>query len=274
MDEAIGMGVFNITFTGGDPMLRKDIYSLISHVRDTGRAISTMFTPGVRLAGRAAQLKDAGLYSVYVILSNVSPEKHDEMVGTPGTFELAVRGIRECIDSGILTGIATYVTRERLNDGTIDQLIDFAGELGVHEVLLSDPLPTGKMLRNEQFILDKAERERLVAMQKDYNTRPKGTKIFTNSCVKGPTGVGCVAGNKWVHVTAVGEVSPCDYTPLSFGNVKNGGLAPVWNRIQRHATYSRHSDECRIQDYAFRRRYIDRIPEGAVLPYPIDRVES
>jgi MoaA/NifB/PqqE/SkfB family radical SAM enzyme len=267
---ATSMGCFNITWTGGDPVLRKDLAELTRFTREHG-AINTMFTPATTLADRAHELAEAGLYSVYVILQSPDDKKHDELVGDKGAKKRAKAAIKACLDEGIYTGVGTYMDAGRLRDGTVESLIDYAEELGCQEILLSDPIPTGRILRREDMVLTQDDRDILVGLQKHHNLERKdGIKVFTNSCVKGPEGVGCIAGRKWVHVTAVGEVCPCDYSPFSFGNVRDEPFKKIWRRMVKHPVYRKSTDLCRMQDPVFRRRFVDAIPEGATLPYPID----
>ena len=74
-------------------------------------------------------------------------------------------------------------------------------------------------------------------------------------------------------MTAQGDVTPCDFTPLSFGNVADEPLATIWRRMTTHPEYRRHSVACRMQDPGFRARYIDPIPPGSSLPHPIAELD-
>jgi len=54
-------------------------------------------------------------------------------------------------------------------------------------------------------------------------------------------------------------------------------LRQIWKKIRRHPEYGRWRESCRMQNPAFRKRYIERIPENAELPYPIymlDKTEN
>jgi MoaA/NifB/PqqE/SkfB family radical SAM enzyme len=89
--------------------------------------------------------------------------------------------------------------------------------------------------------------------------------------VNGPAGVGCYAGWFQFYGTACGDITPCDFTPLSFGNVREAPLADIWRKMTSHPAYSEHWDHCRMQDVDFRTCYIDRIPDTGPFPFPIDR---
>jgi DUF1009 family protein len=70
-----------------------------------------------------------------------------------------------------------------------------------------------------------------------------------------------------LHVTSQGDVCPCDYTPLAFGNVKDRSLAEIWDEMSSHPAYGKPPELYRMQDVGFRRRYIDGLPDDAALPY-------
>ena len=61
-----------------------------------------------------ARLKAAGLYGVFVSLDHADPARHDQNRERPGLFEKAARGLELCRKAGILTGISTYATREKI----------------------------------------------------------------------------------------------------------------------------------------------------------------
>ncbi|HDZ17367.1 MAG TPA: hypothetical protein ENH75_03710, partial [archaeon] len=69
--------------------------------------------------------------------------------------------------------------------------------------------------------------------------------------------------------SAYGDVAPCDFTPLSFGNIRNQTLREIWRKIVRHPAYNHRATFCRMQNPKFRNLYIDPIPDNALLPYNI-----
>jgi MoaA/NifB/PqqE/SkfB family radical SAM enzyme len=95
------------------------------------------------------------------------------------------------------------------------------------------------------------------------------TQTWTNSGLGFSRFIGCLAANWQFHITAQGDFTPCDFTPLTFGNVRTEAVKDLWERMLGHPAYSKHQLSCRMQDSLFRKRYIDQIPEGAELPYAI-----
>lgn len=267
--QAENLGCYNIVFTGGEPLLRPDIFDLVAAV-DREKAHPMMFSNGILLnETNVAKLQEAGLYSLFVSVDDPRPEVHDELRARPGGFDKTVEGIRQAVEGGILVGISTYATPEDVREGRPQQIIELGRELGVHEVTVFDTVPTGKLLPLEQDgLLTEADKDKLIAMQDEYNAKEGYPHVVTQAFVNGPQGTGCFAGHAQFYMTAFGDVTPCDFTPLTFGNIRDDSLLDIWNRFLSHPAYENRCDHCRMQDPEFRRQYIDDIPDDVLLPWP------
>lgn len=276
--ESIALGVNNVTFTGGDPLLRKDLETLVCSV-PSEKAVVQVFTNGLGLDGkRAASLKAAGVYGVQVSLDSPNSDEHDRLRKKKGTFLAVKNGVRAARDVGLLIGLSTYATRESIRERKLSRLTALAAEWGVHEVSVFDVIPTGRLLHSDSLILDKESRLALMeearVLNKGYNNRPRVvTQSWTNSGTGFARSFGCLAGNYQFHVSAYGDFTPCDFTPLSFGSVRTQPIAALWEKITTHPAYCKHRDDCRMQSPDFRKQYIRSIPEHAGLPFPIEELK-
>jgi MoaA/NifB/PqqE/SkfB family radical SAM enzyme len=271
--QAERLGIVNIVFTGGEPLLRKDLPDLIAAV-NRDEANPMMFTNGQLLDDEHVEkLARAGLYSMYVSLDSVDPETHNRLRRTPGLFQQAVAGIRRVRDAGIFVGISTYATREKVRTGEIRRMIELGRELGVHEVTVFDVVPTGKLMGEAaSILLSEADKDVLIEMEYDFNSQPGLPAVITQARINGPRGSGCFAGYFQFYMTAYGDITPCDFTPLCFGNVREQDVATIWAAMTSHEAYNHREPRCRMQNLDFRARYVDAIPDDAPLPYPVDRV--
>ncbi len=270
--QSQALGVVNIVFTGGEPLLRQDICELITAV-DQDEAIATMFSNGLMLsADRIARLQEAGLFSLMVSLDHPDPAQHDRMRRSPGCWQRAVAGINRCLEAGLLCGISTYATPQRLRGGEVMAMVELGRRLGVPEITIFDVVPTGRLLREEErALLTEADKQELCALEEEINARAGYPHVITQAHVNGPTGAGCYAAWFQFYSTAYGDVMPCDFTPLSFGNIRKQSLAEIWETMTSHAAYCARSSHCRMQDRAFRRQWIDRIPTRGPFPFPIEQ---
>jgi MoaA/NifB/PqqE/SkfB family radical SAM enzyme len=269
------LGVVNIILTGGEPLLRKDVYELLSFI-NKDEAIAMIFTNGLLLTDEnVSRLCDAGLFSLNVSLDAPEAEAHDAMRRAPGCFDRALEGIQRCLAAGLLCGISTYATPERVRTGKVMEMVELGRKLGVHEVTIFDVVPTGRLIReDESSLLTEQDKQYLCELEEDINGRTGWPHVITQAHVNGPTGAGCYAGWFQFYSTSYGDVMPCDFTPLGFGNVREEPLRVIWERLISHASYCERSDHCRMQDKAFRHQWIDRIPAHGPFPYPIAALEA
>jgi len=276
IDDSLDMGVTIIAFTGGEPLLRKDIYELIAYV-DQNKAMPIMFTNGLLLTDENIdKLADAGLYTLFVSLDSPNPEEHDQLRGMPGLYETAVRGLKRMKSRGVFVAISSYANRSGTEKGMYKKLYKLAQELGVHNLILFDSVPTGKLLKDTSEVLTPEQREEITKYSEYiFNNSiipPLSSQSWQNSVEGYLAGIGCLAGNIQYYVSAYGDVSPCDFSPLSFGNIRHESLKDIWRKITDHPAFSYRAQFCRMQHEKFRQCYIDPLPDDSPLPYPIDKL--
>ncbi len=250
LGQAVDLGTTCVILTGGEPMTFPRVYDLIAGV-DRSRSICTMFTNGELLVEKSvARLKAAGLYGVFVSLDNPDPAMHDENRRRPGLFEKAARGLELCRKAGILTGISTYATREKMQSGEMDRLMDVARDLGVLEVFLFDVIPTGRLSDQRECLLTDGEAAQIVEFRQRYmekNDYPRIVHQTMFASIAYPcVAEGCPAAMVQVHLRANGDVSPCDFTPYSFGNIRKQSLREIWETMAGNPLYAEPSARCRL----------------------------
>ena len=267
--QCVDLMVGSVVLTGGEPMVRDDLPELVSHVRDCD-ATPQIFTSGYYLErDRVRELKDAGLQVAFVSLDSPDAEEHDRGRGVPGLFERATSGLRYAAREGISTGISTFATSQAVRNRHVERFFELGRDLGVREITVFDVTPTGKMIDRDDLLLSPADHRHLSELQEGQFVRRDGPKIVTMSYVNETDIIGCFGGKYQIHITHDGYVTPCDFVPLHFGNVREEPLRLIWNRMRAHPEYRKKTVSCRMQDPEFRRRYIKKIPADAPLPYPM-----
>ena len=276
IDDAQKLGVTIIAFTGGEPLVREDIFELISHV-DKRKAMPVMFTNGQFLTdGNVEKLTEAGLYSLFLSIDNPNPEEHDKLRGMPGLFKTAIEGLKKVKSKGIFAGFSSYATRSGTEKGLYKKIHELAIELGLHNIILFDCVPTGNMIHDTSEMLTFELRDELhkysAEVFKNKIIPPLSSQAWQNSVEAYLSGIGCLAANIQLYASAYGDIAPCDFTPLSFGNIRNEPLKKIWMRMVKHPAYNHRSPFCRMQNKEFRHFYIDPIPDDAYLPYHINKL--
>lgn len=274
VQECLAAGCGNVTFTGGEPLLAPGLEELVAAV-PADLAVTQVFTNGRALTdARAASLAAAGLHAVQVSVDSPYPAEHDRRRGLEGAFAAAERAVVAARRAGLLVGMSTYATSESVRRRDVLALARLAAEWGACELSVFDAIPTGRLLRHPQVVLSRSERIALVLQARQAN-KASGrrlrvvTQTWTNSGVGFARLIGCLAGHCQFHITSGGEFQPCDFMPITMGNVRDDPVETLWRRTCRHPAFRRHSGRCRMQSPAFRRRYIEAIPDGVALPYPM-----
>lgn len=279
VEESLALGVNNITFTGGEPLLFRDLEQCISAVPQE-LAVVQVFTNGLALdLRRATSLKAAGTYAVQISLDSADPEEHDRLRGKKGAFQSVANAVANALEVDLLVGLSTYATNRSIENGSLKGIVELAAEWGVREVSVFDVIPTGRLLRQEEIMLTAESRRFLrkleLACNKSTNGSPRmSTQSWTNSGRGFAKSFGCLAGNYQFHISACGDLMPCDFTPISFGSVRDHSVADLWKKLATHPAYCRHQDQCRMQSLEFRNKYIHPIFLNAPLPVSIEEFES
>jgi len=242
------LGVSMIGFTGGEPLHREDLGDLVGTV--DSRSVSLLFTSGHGLAsGRAEQLRQRGLFGCAVSLDHHTAPEHDKRRGYPGAFGHAVSAVEASREAGLYTMIQLVATPENIEDAEMARYLELAGGLGVHEIRLLEPMPAGKLLDEESGCWITCEqREQLRRLHRRTNRSRHLPKVSAFAEIEHGDLYGCGAGFQHMYIDAEGNVCPCDFVPVSFGNVKDEPVKAIWERMNR--AFARPRRTCFLMDNA------------------------
>ena len=233
ISELKAMGVFWLGLTGGEPLLQEDIVSIIQSASD-GCAVK-LFTTGSPLSPQLAQdLRKAGLFSVSVSLDHWREEEHDRARGTKGAFQQALRAIEIFKNLGSLhVGVSAVLSREMIRRGEVDEFLQFLTGLEIHEAWLSEAKPSVEAFWDKNLVVTEEDRKTLVNLQDRYNSQGRITVNYLGH-FEGREHFGCNAGHKMVYIDAFGEVSPCVFIPMTFGNVRETSIQEIYADMRRY----------------------------------------
>ncbi len=262
------LGVSIIGLTGGEPLLRDDLEQVIRSVDPC--SVTLLFTTGDGFTDtRAAALKASGLFGVAVSLDHYDANAHDLRRGRTGAFATAVEAIRRSRRLGFYTMIQLVATRDLANPGTLDRYLALARQLDVHEIRVLEPMPTGLLVdQGPAACLAAAERQVLRQAHLRANRARRLPKVSSFAQIESPEMYGCGAGFQHLYIDAGGHVCPCDFTPISFGNILREPLADIWRRM--NAAFARPRACCFLLQHADALR---RAFDGE-LPIPYEKVRQ
>ncbi|MDW7672083.1 MAG: radical SAM/SPASM domain-containing protein [Bacillota bacterium] len=222
-----------IGLTGGEPMVREDIFDLVKAIDQ--RSTAMLFTSGYRLTKeRARELKRNGLFSIGISLDSHDRKVHNRNRSDQHAFDMALQALQNAREAGLYVMVQTVVLKENLGEDPLCKLFKLAKDHGAHEVKLLEPILSGKLLNEanlDEVLFDVAARKKLIDIQHQANKRRVFPKISTFAYTESEEKFGCGAGTQHAYISANGDLYPCDFVPMRFGNVTENSVKTLWREM-------------------------------------------
>ena len=260
VDQIAEFGNPILVFTGGDPMMRRDLEQLIRYASQE-KGLRTSLTPSstaLVTKKRLRSVMDAGIRRIALSLDGPNAEIHDSFRGFSGSFQRTMEILQDAQDVGLSVQVNTTVTK--INLPYLDEMVPFLEKYGAVQWSLFFLVPVGRariedmispqeheQVYNWLYDLSKtapfdvkatnAQPYRRVAIQraraeqqaKDVALQGAGFQYADglNRPVKGVND-----GKGVVFISHVGEVYPTGFFPLSAGNVRNRSIVDIYRNSQ------------------------------------------
>lgn len=231
-----GVAYFNVE--GGEPMLLFDRLERLLQVIDRRGEVWVNTTGDSLSPDKMARLKALNVLGVMVSIHASTPEAHDAFTGVPGSFEKARQALRAFKAAGFATAINSVLSEKDVLAGGIDSLMEVAKSLSCDYVQLIHPKPAGAWLGKHSGmqmtseLVAKIQERHLhynLAVAKSYPGL--AAQVFEES----ELALGCTSGGvDRFYLNAHGEVQPCEFLNVSFGNVKDEPFAAILARMRSH----------------------------------------
>jgi heme b synthase len=280
-------------FTGGEPLLREDIFEIASYATHKGLRVVMAVNGTLLNAKKARSAKQAGIQRVSLSLDGATAEAHDRFRGVIGAFAGAMEGIRYLRESSIDFQINTTVTQRNVSEiGDILQLAIRLGAVALHIFLLV-PVGRGRDLVGEEVTSDAyertliwlAEQEAKVPLQIKATCAPQYHRIIHQQVnikdrKKGRVGLhaftrGCLGGITFCFISHLGNVQPCGYLEILGGSIREKPFEEIWTKADvfqqlrninhlkgkcGQCEYRVVCGGCRARAYAFNNDYLGEEP--------------
>lgn len=245
--QNLGVGI--IGFTGGEPLLRKDLEEIIATIDN--RSISFIFSNGYSLSyEKAKDLKKAGLFGVGISIDSLFKENHDKKRRYIGAYENSINAMRNSKKAGLYTMAQTVCTKEMLNSKEIYELARYLKTVGIDELRILEPIPCGALLINKDEIFNLEDKKKLINLHIEFNKNKEYPKTSVFPYIESKDQFGCGAGVQHSYIDNEGNFMPCDFVPEAFGNVLNEDIKDIWNKIHKKLgkaktyCYAKKCDKC------------------------------
>ncbi|MEJ6949817.1 putative heme d1 biosynthesis radical SAM protein NirJ2 [Natronospora cellulosivora (SeqCode)] len=240
LNEIAKAGFKIMIFSGGEPLLRDDIYQLVEHAASLGMR-PVFGSNGMFITKEVAhKLKVAGTAGMGISLDSVKPEVHDEFRQLKGAWQQAVSGIKNCIEAGIRVQINTTITD--INYDEFEDITDFVIDLGVkaHHPFFLVPTGRGKEIEQDSIRAKRYHQmiDRIMEKQKDVEIELKPTcapqfmVVAKEKEMKMRYSRGCIAGTAYCCILPNGDVHICPYLPVKVGNIREIPFSKIWSEAE------------------------------------------
>ena len=238
-----------IILTGGEPLLRSDIYDIARYGTRLGMRMVMALNGTLITDTVARQLVDAGIQRISVSLDGSSAETHDRFRQVKGAFEGTLRGIDLLKKAGMEFQINTTITKTNLDE--IPRIQELAVDLGAvaHHIFLLVPTGRGKYIVDQE--INAAEYESTLnwfydqrdktPLQLKATCAPHYYRILRQRAKKDGISVtfkshgldavtrGCLGGIGFCFISHRGIVQPCGYLDLNCGDLRQSTFGEIWN---------------------------------------------
>jgi len=235
IDEMKTLGTEMLILTGGEPLLRKDIYDIAQYASRQGIWV-VMGTNGVLVTDKVVEkMIECGVQGVAISIDSLEPAKHNHFRGGPNAWEHSVRALDICRANGLEVLVQTTVME--MNYAEIPQMLAFAREKGAWSFNLYFLVQTGRGQQMNDLSSERTETmlSNLVDWQDQYRPMlvrskcaPQFKQIAYERGLGGLESGGCMAGTQYCRITPQGDVTPCPYMTLVAGNVRDQSFGEIW----------------------------------------------
>lgn len=256
-----------LVLTGGEPLLREDIFRLASRASKLGLS-PVIGTNGTLLTDETIKrLVGSGVQGIGVSLDSLAPEIHDRIRGVAGAWAKTINGIEALSGSAVPFQLQFTVTRENLKE--LPAFMEYAESTGAKAVNYFFLVCTGRGQKATDLTPEEYESalKSIALKEEEYRgrimvrarcaphlMRVAGESDPESALLKGSTS-GCIAGRGYLRISPEGFVTPCPYIPVRDGSpsLKDKPLSEIWEKGRefeslRNPAYKGRCAECEYSE--------------------------
>ena len=241
LDQTADIGALDVCFTGGEPLLRADIVHLVGYASSKA-LLPKINTNGLLLTSTLVKrLKEAGLGWCMVSIDSPDSNAHDRFRQNDGCYQKAVSGLKELVRQRIPCGITTVARRAIIGNGDLRRIVQLGHQLGVDVVRVLFPVLLGRFEGHVEEILTSEERKKVRRLTVDPIVVMENVSESTV----------CTAGITKLNILANGDVTPCVFVPIVFGNLYRENLKQIWRKMRSFTRLAKPRGRCPFSDKDF-----------------------
>ncbi len=248
-----------LIFTGGDPMMRPDLFELIAYASERGlRCSLTPTATALPTKERLEKARDAGIRRVALSLDAPRPEVHDEFRKVKGSWQRTMDTLHRAHDVGLSVQVNTTVAKHNID--ILHEMVPFIQEVGAVQWSVFFLVPTGRALREQMISAAQHEKVfnwlydlsqsapfdikataapmyRRVAIERKRAENTGAPVTFQSAGFQYADGLnrptkGVNDGNGFLFISHIGEIQPSGFLPVTAGTVREDDVVDVYRNSQ------------------------------------------
>ncbi|MCX6746576.1 MAG: radical SAM protein [Candidatus Pacearchaeota archaeon] len=234
--QLLDLKISFINIEGGEPLIKFDRLIEVMKIINN-RAEVWVNTSGFNLTEeKAKKMKEVGVFGVMISVHHWDKKKHDEFTGRIGSFDDAIRALKLFKRAGISTAINCVGTQELLKDDGFDKVMQIAKETGCSIVQLIHEKPAGAWIgkndtMQKEYLRKLYNYHLIYNLNKKYKDYPVVSSQVWEST---KNNFGCTAGGiERFYVNGNGDVQPCEFVNVSFGNIKKENFLEIYKKMRK-----------------------------------------
>ncbi len=234
LSEAVGLGILQAHFSGGEPTARSDLEELVQHASSIG-LYTNLITSGVLINEKRLQkLYDAGLDHVQVSIQDTEPSNSNKIAGYKG-HEKKIFTAKLIRKVGLPLTINAVMHRQNLHN--LQDMIDLAVQLDAERIEVAQVQYYGWALKNQMaFLPTRKQLDEATKIVEQARTKLKGILaidyVVPDYYAKKPKSCMGGWGRQFLNITPAGKVLPCHAAEsldfLNFDNIQEKSLSWIW----------------------------------------------
>jgi radical SAM protein with 4Fe4S-binding SPASM domain len=243
LNQLAGAGVFFLTLSGGEILLRKDFFEILEYARELMFCVKLKSNAIIIREGEAQRIRSLGVESIQVSIYSHRPEVHDAITGVKGSLKRSLEAIQFLKSHGLKVIIANVLMVQNHKD--YPSVRALAAELGVQSTL--DPTITPKMDGDRSVLnlnVDRLELEQVFRDESLVGNVPEFCATSSKPDDDELESLPCSAGHTSCYISPYGDVYPCVQFPLPSGNIRSQRFLDIW----RNSTQLNEVRSIRLRD--------------------------
>jgi AdoMet-dependent heme synthase len=230
LDQMAAAGVFFLTISGGEILMRRDFFEIVKHARRLMFCVKLKTNAVMIHETEADRIQELAPESVQISVYSHRPEVHDAITKLPGSLKKSIAGAKLLVERGVKVIFANVLMRDNFQDYSGVQAL--AAEVGARFTV--DPTITPMMDGDRSILslnIERAELEQvfrdsslLGAAVEEFCAPPAGPLAQEDAMETLP----CSASHTFCYVSPYGDVYPCVQFPLPTGNVRATKFIDIW----------------------------------------------